>query len=279
MGDSSQNGAPPPHPGFMPAGGGPPPGSPGQIPAGIVPGSTPDYKSLIANDPGLLMAEADLQASGVANIADRNAVFQRNVIDYGQLPDLTKAASALGLSPAALQGILGGQTGHLAQENTQAGTSILARLNSMNSKTIQQIKNALAARGMYRSGETGYQLGQQSQAYTNSQSDATKQLLDSLSSAQGQYVSAEQQRQIALAQAASDAANRAYMSNPSTPPSQGTASFAYTDANGNAVYSFGGSFYDVNGNPYSGPGPAKNPGPAPVTQLLQARENLGGMGY
>ena len=169
----------------------------------------PDWKSLIGSDPGLLAAQADLAASGVSNAADRNAAFQRNIIDYGQLPDLTKAAAALGLSPGDLQGILGPQTGQLAQENTQAGTSILARLNADNTKTIQGIKNALAARGLYRSGETGYQLGQQNQNYTNSQFDANKSLLDVLSGAQGQYVSAEQARQQALAQAASDAADRA----------------------------------------------------------------------
>lgn len=237
------------------------PAAPGGITVGgtpAVPGFTPDYKSLIASDPGLLQAEAGLQASGVANLADRNAAFQTNVIDYGQLPDLNKAASALGLSASDLQSILGPDVGKLAQENTQAGTSILARLNAANAKTIEGIKNSLAARGIYRSGETGYQLGQQNQAYTNSQYDATKSLLGSLAGLQNSYVSAEQARQMALAQAASDAADRVqreYPGNPGTPAVPGTtANWVGADTAGQNVYQdSNGYLYNPDGTPYSGP--------------------------
>lgn len=248
-------------------------GSPG------TPASTPDWKALMNSDPGLLQAEADLGASGISNAADRNAAFQRNIIDYGQLPDLNSAALALGLSQSDLQGILGDKTGQLAQENTQAGTSILARLNADNQKTIQSIKNTLAARGLYRSGETGYQLGQQNQNYTNSQYGANKSLLESLANAQGQYVNSEQQRQIALAQAASDAANRAYQNyqgSPGTPATAGvTASYVGPDTHGNYVYQTpDGSLYGGDGNPYSGPASQGPIGLAPQQSVSYQQQNI-----
>lgn len=198
----------------------------------------------------------------MANLANRNAAFQRDVVQYGQLPDLAKAAAALGLSPNDLQSVLGPNVGKLAQENTSAGTSMLARLNADNAKAIQGINNALNARGIYNSGELGYQQGQQNQAYTNSQYDTLQKVLDAMSGAQSSYLSAEQQRIQTLAQALSDAANRAFTNYPGSagsPPT--TANYSYTDTAGNPVYTdSSGNFYDGSGNTYNGPGGKGDPG-------------------
>lgn len=182
----------------------------------------PDYASLIKADPTLIQNEADLRASDIANLSQRNAAFQRDVIGYGKLPDLADASKQLGIDQGSLASVLDPATGKLAEENTTAGTSTLARLNADNTKAIIGLRNALAARGIYNSGETGYQLGQQNQAYTNSQFDAAARLLDAMAGQQGSYLSAYQQLQMALASARESAAGRIMGLYPPTPGYAGT---------------------------------------------------------
>lgn len=252
--------------GFSPgggSGGGDAPiyGGPGDITIGGSPGTPPvipDYSALLASDPGLLAAEADLSSSSVANAAQRNAAFQRDVVDYGASPDMAATARALGLGSTDLTGILGPDISKLADENTAAGTSELAQLNAANTKTIQGIRNALGARGIYNSGETGYQLGLQGQAYQNSQYDALTKMLDAMQSSQGQYVSAEQalEETLANAEIAADANVRnEYPPIPGTPPTPSTtATYAGLDINHDPVYvDPSGNYYDQTGSPYTGP--------------------------
>ena len=196
-----------------------------------------------------------LNAQGVANQAQRNAVFQTDVTQYGEVPDLATAAKALGLSATDLQGFLGPNIQQLAKENTDAGTSTIARLGADNVKAIQGIRNALAARGIYNSGETGYQLGQQQQAYTNAGYDALQKLFGGMDTAQQSYLSAEQQRLEALAQAISDAADRAtrdYPPTPGTPATPGTtAGYIGVNTRGQAVYADQqGNLYNQDGSAY-----------------------------
>ena len=194
----------------------------------------------------------------MSNEAQRNAVFQTDVTQYGEVPDLAQAAKALGLSSTDLTGILGPDIAKLAQENTAAGTSTVARLGADNTKAIGAIKNALAARGVFNSGETGYQLGQQQQAYMNAGYDALQKLFGGMDTAQQGYLTAEQQRLEAIAQVISDAANRAAGEYPPSPGSPAvpatTATWVGADTAGNPVYQdSGGNLYNPDGSSYSGP--------------------------
>jgi hypothetical protein len=233
---------------------------PGSISAGGSPGSPatpptiPDYGSLIQGDPALQQSESLLGAQGVANQAQRDAVFQTGFEQYGATPDLVAAAKSLGLSASDLQGIITPTIQKLAADNTAAGTSTTARLAANDAKATQGIENALAARGIFRSGETGYQLGQEHQAYTNSEFDALQKLFANLSQAQGGYLSAEQQRLEAIAQALSDAANRALQEYPPTPGSPAVPPTPGVTASLIGVAPSGPIYQDAQGNQYNSDG-------------------------
>lgn len=159
----------------------------------------PDYGALL----GQYMApvEADARAEGIADRASRNAGFRRAAIQFGELPDVQGIAQALGLNLSDLGDVFGSDTAKLAQGNTQAGTSTVARLGEAHQDAVRGITNALASRGILRSGETGFQQGRENLNYTRAQYDARNQLLDYLSGLQSGFVNAQRQRQQALAQA------------------------------------------------------------------------------
>lgn len=164
----------------------------------------PDYGALLAQ----FMAPLDAQynAQNVSNLASRNAGFKRAAIQFGELPDVNQIAQALGLSQSDLGNVFGSDTAQLAQGNTQAGTSTVARLAQTHQDAVRGITNALASRGLLHSGETGYQQGRENQNYTISQYDARNKLLDYLSGLQSGYASAAQQAAMARAQARMNAA-------------------------------------------------------------------------
>ena len=70
------------------------------------------------------------------------------------------------------------------------------------------IKNALAARGALRSGEAGFQLGEEQQRFATAQYDARQQLVDLLAGIEAGYANAQRQRAAAGAGAAGDAMTR-----------------------------------------------------------------------
>ncbi|HEY5987785.1 MAG TPA: hypothetical protein VIV12_15630, partial [Streptosporangiaceae bacterium] len=148
-----------------------------------------DYAALIKS----MLAPLQTEAAGMT-AADKAALLaqqKRAIIQFGeQIPGTDVGKEALG---SALQ-------------NTQAGLSITARVNQAHQDAIRQLTNTLAARGLLRSGETGYQTGREHLAYGTAQYDARQKVLDYLSGIQSAYDQAQQQRQWALAQAAMQAA-------------------------------------------------------------------------
>ena len=212
-----------------------PPGArpPGQINFG---GFTPDYAKLIANDPGLLGAQAALGAANSADLANRDALIKRAYATAGMPIDLSGVAAALGLSTADVSGILDPTTQALAQQNTASGLSTEARLNQAHQFAVRQIKNALNARGLLGSGEAGYQLGKEQTNFAQGQYDARQKLLDYLSSYQQGYLSAANQRAQALAGAYSSASatQQGLPQNQPTPPT--TAVFSGYTPDGQPLY-------------------------------------------
>lgn len=164
----------------------------------------PDYAGLL--EQFMAPLNAQYQAQDVSNLASRNAGFKRAAIQFGELPDVGQIASALGLSQADLANVFGSDTAPLAEGNTKAGTSTVARLNETHQDAVRQITNALASRGLLHSGETGFQQGREDLNYTRGQYDARNKLLDYLSGLQSGYASAKQQAAMAAAQARMNAA-------------------------------------------------------------------------
>ena len=179
--------------------------------------TTDDWKKLIAGDAGLQSAEAALSGSQGADqnalgaeIANAYESFGNPLDQSGKPIDLAALASQLGMTQADLQNYLGPDAQKIAQENTDAGTSTIARLNQANTNATRQILANLNKRGLLNSGEAGYQLDQQNLGYRQAQQDAYSKFLGYLQQYQQGYLAAQQQRASSLANAVNSAADRQY---------------------------------------------------------------------
>lgn len=187
--------------------------SPGReaIPDRTIPGYTPDYNAIVAGDPLLRQELANLSASGIASEAQRRGAVQRAVIGYGETP--------------ALQGDLGYLAGdidpltrQLASQNTGAGLSTTGRMTRTHSEALSNLRYALAARGMLRSGATGVGVGQEGDRYKQARYDAANQLIDYLSGVSSAWAEAQRNLAIGRAGAQSGARSRAISENPPVAP-------------------------------------------------------------
>lgn len=173
-------------------------------------------------------------------------------MNFGGNVDLNSVAKSLGVDPSALAGLDPATIQKLAQANDTAGTSTEAQLEQANTTAVRGIKNALNARGLLNSGETGYQLGQQQQSYTQAQYDARQKLTDYMTQYQQGYLTAQQQIQQQLASSASSAADRQYANNQGSAGFQ--ALFDHVDPSGVAVYKGAdGNLYRSDGTIYTAP--------------------------
>jgi hypothetical protein len=131
------------------------------------------------------------------------------VISYGQVPDFDK----MGISESA-RGFLGGaidqRTRDLAAKAEAEGLSVHARMAKENTVANRRIPSMLAGRGMLRSGQTGYDMGEQAQNYKIGQYDTLNELLSNVEGTVGNYLQGERDRQMQLAQARMQAAWDAY---------------------------------------------------------------------
>lgn len=157
----------------------------------------PDYTSQIYGDPNYISLRNLIQAQSAAEAAQRRAAVQQAVINYGAVPQAPG-----GINSQWWSADLPSTVGALADQNTAAGLSTLARLARWNETQTRQIQNGLAARGMMQSGELGYQLGEQGLGYRQQQYDAAQDLLAKLFGVYSSSASNEQQRQMQLAQLA-----------------------------------------------------------------------------
>lgn len=193
-----------------------------QIPAPPGTLTTADWQNLIAGDAGLQSAEAALSGSQAADQNALGAELTNAYESFGKPVDLATLASQLGMTQADIQNYLGPDAQKIAQENTDAGTSTVARLDQANQNATRAILAGLNKRGLLNSGETGYQLDQQNLGYRQAQQDAYSKFLGYLQQYQQGYLAAQQQRAAALVTAINSAADRQYNLNqspPAAPPS------------------------------------------------------------
>ncbi|MFA5052983.1 MAG: hypothetical protein WC565_02925 [Parcubacteria group bacterium] len=168
----------------------------------------PALQALIDADPIYQQAIANAQAQAIADKTSRDTAMRRSLIDFGQTLDPAAIAAQLGITAADAAEIMNAQTNQLAQANTAAGTSMAAQLQKAYRDAQRGLVNALASRGMLRSGDTGYGLQKEGLADVQRQYAARRQLLDYLTGSQSGYTEAERARQLALAQALSEAYTR-----------------------------------------------------------------------
>ncbi|MCR4338324.1 MAG: hypothetical protein NUW01_00395 [Gemmatimonadaceae bacterium] len=213
-----------------------------------LPGFTPDYKSLISQALGPLSAQ--LTAEGSADVASRNAGLIRGMAQFGEQFDPAGAQAAFGqdfYNQAGMGDILG-QANALAAENTKAGFSVKARQQSAFEKSVQQIRDALASRGMLRSGATGIALQGAQKEFDTGSYDARMQLSDYMSGVQQGLVNAQRQRAGQLEAAQREEAERQARLNPPT---------------GSRTVNPGDPDYPVTPTPVTPPTPPPAPAAAP----------------
>jgi hypothetical protein len=165
-----------------------------------------DYKPLIESDPFFLQATGDLTKQGIQSAAQRALARQKALIQFGSIPDFSKAGMDLGLVGGDIQADITPETVTAAAANNEAGLSTTARIGKAHSDAVRQIQNALTARGLARSGETGYQLDQENQNYAIGTNDATGKLLDYLAGVQAAFTQGEADRANAKNAAAAQSA-------------------------------------------------------------------------
>lgn len=135
--------------------------------------AAPDTTSAPSSNPfdtdwGYLQALADQQASSQRLDDALRAAREAAIVQFG---DPSLAIPGFNVDPL---------TAAAAQANTAAGNSTLAQLQRTRDQNQRTIINNLAAHGLIRSGDLGYQTGQNQIGYGNSLYNAQQQVLSAL---------------------------------------------------------------------------------------------------
>lgn len=169
---------------------------------------TPNYSEILSS-PEVSFQNQENLAGSAMDASSRAAAIRRAVIELGAVPDFQKAGRDLGSSSLGyLQNDINDETRQLAQKNTDEGLSLMARLEHEHKRVQDQVRSTLAARGIFRSGETGFQMGEQGLKYKQALTDAEKAVMDHISQIIGTFVTNEADRRNAMAQAVFAATNR-----------------------------------------------------------------------
>jgi hypothetical protein len=164
--------------------------TPGQQPGGAV-ANVGSYLNILNSDPILQQTLADLQAGGISDRSQADTLSQRALVQFGEVPALEGLDAKLAGPDFAR---IAGMARPLAEANTQSGMSVVARMERLRKDNVRAIKNALAARGALRSGEAGYQLGEEQNRYQTAQYDSRAQLVDLLAGIEAGFANASRQR-------------------------------------------------------------------------------------
>lgn len=134
------------------------------------PATSEDYFQAAVGDPIFKQTQGDIAAD-------------RSNFDQIRRGAIQNAVGVLGFVPDGFNdqyGDIDEATRALAAKNTQAGTSTIARLKAAHEKAVRDSIRANAARGILRSGDTGYQLGQRELENRQNLSDTVSKFLEYL---------------------------------------------------------------------------------------------------
>lgn len=132
-------------------------------------GPTAAPPSQYDTDPQVMINKL-LEQLGIGTIdADLKAQRERAIIGWGD-PALAEMAG-FGIDP---------QAGVFAQQNYLSGNAGLAKINKQHDLNSRGIVNKLAGRGLLRSGDLGYQTGEENQAYASNQYEGRQKILEYL---------------------------------------------------------------------------------------------------
>jgi len=162
---------------------------------------TPDYQSILNQDPAFTALKQSLSAQGIQSAAQRRQATNQALEQFGSIPDFDSVASKLGLSAdalAMLKADIDPATAGLAAGNQFSTEKELQRQED---QAMLALRNNLAARGGLSSGENAYQSGNQEHNYEHAQQDALMKLLSAITGYQQGYTTEQQGQQQQLDQA------------------------------------------------------------------------------
>jgi hypothetical protein len=197
----------------------------------------PDYEALINGDPTYKAAVAGVNAEHNMSLDQRNANARSAVIQGGYDISSLLGGKNVGdinsyLSPADYQAARENQYSTAAGEGFQHNTN------------VQTIFDSLAARGLARSGQAGFDQGNEQRRFDQSNYTNTQNLLGYLGGIQQAYADSEAARTGRLEQARSAAA-QFQAGLPQNQPRGATKQTAHW--NGTAYEDADGNLYDANG--------------------------------
>lgn len=154
------------------------------------------WDQYLAADPFYTQTTGQISAQSQNDAAERARQIQQALIMFGEIPSGYTSPDVNDVTRAA------------ATDATSAGLSTVARLQKAAADAQRDTRKALAARGMLRSGELGYQSGENQLAANQAQYDARQSLLDFLHGRAYNFNTAELGRNLANIQAQFEAAQR-----------------------------------------------------------------------
>jgi hypothetical protein len=203
-------------------------------------GYTPNYQSLIENDPAYLAAKNAAAGAATTAAGRRTAALRSAFIRYGGVPS--------GFNDT--YGDIDQTTRDAASGNQN---SVLAQLAYNYKQSGEQFKRQLSARGMLQSGELGYGQDQLNRGYSQNQYEAGNSFLDEAGRDVTDYTGVLGQNAKDLSGAIGQAESNVY-SNPAYRPIE--ASYANYDPEMSSAFAMpiyksdDGSWYRSDGNPF-----------------------------
>lgn len=162
----------------------------------------PIYQQELANNAASLAAAGAQLGQNVANL----------VVQLGYVPDMQTIGQTLGLSPQVMDWLKTNvdwkAVGGLAAEANKNHTSLLSQLADQHGANVHTVKDSLAARGLYRSGALGSDLGREAQRFTGANYNALRAAAGDINSIYGDYLGTKSGLDQANNQALQDAYQR-----------------------------------------------------------------------
>lgn len=245
------------------------------------PPSIADYLAAIQNDPIYQQTLSGINAQGVADAGGLGNGILQALVGRGIAPDAASIASKLGLGSDVANWIAShvdlGMASKLANDANTSGVSEQSHLDLAHNTAMQNIKDALAARGMLQSGATPFMTGREEDNYKNNVYQADKALSDYINGAYQAFLGREQGRQGSASTALEDAYNRlvALYGDSLPPGAGGTGSGSGSGAPGPTGPTYTDPSTQALPTPIH-PGPQEEPG-GPATGFVRTPPHLPSM--
>jgi hypothetical protein len=165
----------------------------------------PDWAALINSDPLYQQGQMDLGAASAAAAAARQGGVRQAIIRSGLFGSQDALRQALARFGQQYAGDVDQATLDQAAGNEN---SVAAQLRQALGQRNLATEDTLAARGILRSGQTGYELGENKRQYDQANYDAMNQLLDYLGGLYGGFAEGENARNAQRAQYGQEASDR-----------------------------------------------------------------------